>query len=103
MTNHLQRYPLAAQSVSVILYQLPYVLLTECRHRCCTEFKNHPKSLLRHGEWTTVHQKSPNSPQWSLPVKQCYQTGRFLKGKKLVENAPNEKLKWDIGSHFSTL
>ena len=29
LTNHLQRYALAAQSVSVILYQLPYVPVSQ--------------------------------------------------------------------------
>ena len=36
-------------------------------------------------------------------VKQCYQTCQFSQDKKLLENAKNEKFKWDILSNFQTL
>ena len=43
-----------------------------------------------------------NAPFWrvyqnlKLAVKQCYQTGQFLIGQKLVENAKIQKFKCDI-------
>ena len=51
-------------------------------------------------------------PKWSIwrvfenlkrAVKQCYQTGHFLIGQKLVENTQNQKLKCDILSHFEAM
>ena len=50
-----------------------------------------------------------NGPVWrvfenlKLAVKQCYQTGQFFIGQKLVENAKIEKLKCDILGDFQTL
>ena len=50
-----------------------------------------------------------NCPFWQvfenlkLAVKQCYQTGQFLIGQKLVENAKIKKFKCDILGDFQTL
>ena len=64
--------------------------------------ENHRKSLIQHCErselrlhfeWTKVNQKCQkwlnlaSFENLKLPVKQCYQTGHFLIGQKLVENA----------------
>ena len=39
----------------------------------------------------------------NLTVKQCYQTGHFLMGQKVVENAKTEIFKYDILSNFQPL
>ena len=50
-----------------------------------------------------------NGPSWQLfvnlklAVKQFYQTGKFLIGQKLVENAKIQKFKCDNLSNFQTL
>ena len=50
-----------------------------------------------------------NGPSWrlfvnlKLAVKQFYQTGKFLIGQKLVENAKIQKFKCDNLSNFQTL
>ena len=50
-----------------------------------------------------------NGPFWrvfenlKLVVNQCYQTGQFVIGQKLVENAKIQKFKCDILGDFQTL
>ena len=43
---------------------------------------------------------SKNDWFWKLEVKQCYQTGQFLKGQKLVKNAQFQTFKYDILGNF---
>ena len=82
-------------------------------------FENHRKSLIQHCErselrlhfeWTKVKLKNAkNGPIWrvfenlKLAVKQSYQTGQFLVGQKLVENAKIQKFKCDNLGDFQTL
>ena len=50
-----------------------------------------------------------NGPIWrvfenlKLAIEQCYQTGHFLLGQKLVENTKIKEFKCDIFSNFHTM
>ena len=84
-------------------------------------FENLPKSRIQHfniaSEASYVYilsgqkfiKNAQNGPSWrlfvnlKLAVKQFYQTGKFLIGQKLVENAKIQKFKCDNLSNFQTL
>ena len=72
---------------------------------CCTAFENDRKSLIQQVKGATfifwVDKSSWKSQNWlilagfenlKLVVKQCYQTGQFLIGQRLKENANIEKI-----------
>ena len=79
-----------------------------------TVFENRPKSRIKHCERSElrfsfwVDKSSLEMPKmiivasfWKL--KQCYQTGHFFIGHKIVENTKIKKVKCDILGDFQTL
>ena len=94
-------------SKKIILEDSWYLLLLHSVQKW--QKKSHSKS---EGSYIYIlsGQSSLKSQNWLIlagfenlkyAVKQCYQTGQFLIGQRLKENANIEKIKWDIFKPFS--